>query len=67
MALRRGNDTILVVEDEAGIRELAGQFLKAHGYTVLEAKDGKDRPKLDHPGGPPCNARGAENCLCKCW
>ncbi len=39
-ALRRGSATILVVEDEAGVRELAGQFLKAQGYTVLEAKDG---------------------------
>ena len=39
-ALRRGSETILVVEDESGVRELAGQFLKAHGYTVLEAKDG---------------------------
>jgi signal transduction histidine kinase/ActR/RegA family two-component response regulator len=38
--LRRGSETILVVEDEAGVRELAGTFLKTSGYTVLEAKDG---------------------------
>jgi signal transduction histidine kinase/ActR/RegA family two-component response regulator len=41
-ALRRGSETVLVVEDEAGVRELAGEFLKSHGYTVLEAKDGID-------------------------
>jgi CheY-like chemotaxis protein len=40
--LRHGSETILVVEDEAGVRELAAQFLKGHGYTVLEAKDGID-------------------------
>jgi CheY-like chemotaxis protein len=28
------------VEDEAEVRELAGQLPKTHGYTVLEAKDG---------------------------
>ena len=36
----RGNETILVVEDEPGVRELACTFLKAGGYSVLEAKDG---------------------------
>jgi len=38
----RGSETVLVVEDEAGVRELACQFLRVKGYSVLEAKDGQD-------------------------
>jgi signal transduction histidine kinase/CheY-like chemotaxis protein len=36
------SDAVLVVEDEAGVRELACQFLKVKGYAVLEAKDGPE-------------------------
>ena len=36
----RGSETILVVEDESGVRDLACQFLRSSGYTVLEAVDG---------------------------
>jgi two-component system cell cycle sensor histidine kinase/response regulator CckA len=36
----RGSEMILVVEDEAGVRELTCEFLKVSGYAVLEAKDG---------------------------
>jgi signal transduction histidine kinase/ActR/RegA family two-component response regulator len=32
--------TVLVVEDERDVRELAYEFLKAAGYSVLTAKDG---------------------------
>jgi signal transduction histidine kinase len=39
---RRGTETILLVEDEAGVRDLAHEFLKAAGYKVLEAHDGAD-------------------------
>jgi CheY-like chemotaxis protein len=39
-AIPRGSETILVVEDEAGVRELTREFLKVSGYSVLEAKDG---------------------------
>jgi PAS domain S-box-containing protein len=38
----RGSETILLVEDEAIIRELTVQILEADGYQVLEAMDGKE-------------------------
>jgi len=38
----RGSGTILIAEDESGVRDLASQTLRAAGYTVLEAKDGEE-------------------------
>ena len=38
----RGSETILLVEDQDGIRELASEFLKGSGYTILEARDGSE-------------------------
>jgi two-component system cell cycle sensor histidine kinase/response regulator CckA len=38
----RGAETILLVEDESAVRQSEAQFLRVNGYTVLEAKDGKD-------------------------
>ncbi|MCE5249322.1 cache domain-containing protein [bacterium] len=35
-----GNETILVVEDEQSVRELAQKALKLYGYTVISACDG---------------------------
>jgi signal transduction histidine kinase len=37
-----GKETILVVEDEPGVRNLASEFLKAGGYHILEAAEGAD-------------------------
>ena len=37
-----GSETVLVVEDEPGVRRLASDFLKLCGYTVIEAEDGED-------------------------
>jgi PAS domain S-box-containing protein len=36
----RGQETILLVEDEVNLRRLARQYLENQGYTVLEAEDG---------------------------
>ncbi|HZE21841.1 MAG TPA: PAS domain S-box protein, partial [Desulfobaccales bacterium] len=36
----RGNETILLVEDEDVLRGLLAKFLRLHGYTVLEARHG---------------------------
>jgi signal transduction histidine kinase len=38
----RGDETVLVVEDEDGVRELLWKVLTQHGHTVLEARHGRD-------------------------
>jgi two-component system, cell cycle sensor histidine kinase and response regulator CckA len=39
-ALPRACETVLLVEDEDGVRQLAREYLEMNGYTVIEAEDG---------------------------
>ena len=47
-----GTETVLLVEDEEGIRKIVCRVLRLHGYTVLEAQDPKEGLALSaaHPG-----------------
>jgi signal transduction histidine kinase/CheY-like chemotaxis protein/HAMP domain-containing protein len=41
-AAARGSETVLVVEDEVVLREMARDFLKDCGYRILEANSGRE-------------------------
>jgi hypothetical protein len=49
---RRHGTTILLVEDDETMRGLTRQLLEEHGYTVLDADDGKSALEVveSHPG-----------------
>jgi PAS domain S-box-containing protein len=42
----KGTETVLLVEDQDGIRDLVGEFLRRTGYTVLCAEDGDGALRL---------------------
>ena len=46
--VRGGQGTVLLVEDEADVRTLTCEFLKAAGYQVLTAVDGKEGLDIGH-------------------
>lgn len=51
LPLRRGSETILLIEDEPGVRKLARTVLQSQGYKVLEAQNGSEALLLsDRPG-----------------
>jgi CheY-like chemotaxis protein len=46
LVIPNGNSTILIVDDEAAIRKMAGAILKKFGYSILIAKDGLEAVEI---------------------
>ncbi len=45
-SVRKGTETVLVVEDETGLRKLVREVLHAHGYVVLQAGDVREALRI---------------------
>jgi CheY-like chemotaxis protein len=45
-ATSSGNETILLVEDDGGVRDLAREILQNGGYRIVEASGGQEAAKL---------------------
>lgn len=50
----RRRDTILIAEDEDSVRELASEFLRSAGYTVLTAENGVEALAIAKRAGQIC-------------
>ena len=51
--MQNNSETILLVEDEDGVRELAREYLEMGGYKVIEAEDGHTALELAAMHGGP--------------
>lgn len=52
----RGRGTILIVEDENAVRDLAGEFLRSAGYSVLTAQDAHEALSIARSTSDPIHA-----------
>jgi len=43
---RNGSETVLLVEDDASVRQLTASILRNHGYVIFEAEDGLEGVQL---------------------
>lgn len=50
--MARGNETILLVEDDEPIRHMLTLFLRNHGYHVVVASDGQEAENIAHSQKP---------------
>jgi DNA-binding response OmpR family regulator len=52
----RGSETVLLVEDQAEVRELAAGVLREYGYEVLEAASGEQAEQVAASAETPVDA-----------
>ena len=53
VAISKGMETILLIEDEDSLRRVVSRMLSAQGYVVLEARDGDDALSIAAGYGAP--------------